>query len=59
MDVTSLGFRGMRIKGTGYFKLDGKTYLKSDSSFINITGGILLIPSIPLVVAPFDRKQYQ
>lgn len=35
-----------------YENIDGKTYLKSDSSLVNITSGLLLIPSIPFATAP-------
>lgn len=32
---------------------NGKTFLKNDNMFIDISSGVLLIPSIPLAVAPF------
>ena len=39
-----------------YENIDGKTYLKSDSSLINITSGALLIPSVPFAAAPFIQN---
>ncbi|MFW2584732.1 hypothetical protein [Aliarcobacter butzleri] len=39
-----------------YENIDGKTYLKSDSSLINITSGALLIPSVPFAAVPFIQN---
>lgn len=41
------------LSSWNYENIDGQTYLKDNGTFVNITSGVLLIPSIPLAVAPF------
>ena len=40
------------LSSWNYENIDGKTFLKSDSLSVNIASGVLLIPSIPLAIAP-------
>ena len=44
------------LSSWNYENIDGKTYLKSDSNFINVASGALLIPSIPLAAAPLIQN---
>ena len=39
-----------------YENIDGITYLKDNGSLVNTASGLLLIPAIPLAVAPFIQN---
>jgi filamentous hemagglutinin len=39
-----------------YENIDGKTFLKSDSTLINTASGLLLLPAVPFAAAPFIQN---
>jgi filamentous hemagglutinin len=40
------------LSSWNYENIDGKTFLKNDSWYVEVASGLLLIPSVPLAIAP-------
>lgn len=58
IDYANESFAGPHdfMSSWNYENINGVTYLKSDSTLVNVASGVLLIPSIPFAGAPYIQN---